>query len=181
MSKEAVGKIAKDLNAINIDLKGGKEFYKKMCGNADMGFVKDSIKLFHKKGVHVEVTNLIVPGFNDKEGQIEEIAEFIASIDKKMPLHFSRFFPHYKMPDSPVTPAKAMEKAFAIAKEKGLAYVYLGNFGEGQNTFCPDCGKLLIERQGYRTIVSGLDEKGKCVFCGAKTGIIVQNGSKRAK
>ncbi|MCX6802095.1 MAG: AmmeMemoRadiSam system radical SAM enzyme [Candidatus Diapherotrites archaeon] len=182
MSKEAIGKIAKNLDAINIDLKGDNEFYKKMCGNADMDFVMDSIRLFHKKGVHVEVTNLIVPGFNDLEKQIEEIVEFIASVDKRMPLHFSRFFPHYKMPDSPVTPAKAMEQAYRIAKEKGLSYVYLGNFDQGQNTVCPSCGKLLIERHGYSILVSGLDEKGKCVFCGARTGIIMaKTGKNRAK
>ncbi|MFH1234185.1 MAG: AmmeMemoRadiSam system radical SAM enzyme [Candidatus Diapherotrites archaeon] len=178
MSKEAVGKIAKNLDAINIDLKGDGLFYREMCGNAEMERVKESIRLFHKKGVHVEVTNLIVPGFNDKDAQIMEIVDFIASIDKRMPLHFSRFFPHYKMQDLPVTPAKAMELAYRIAKEKGLAYVYLGNFGHEQNTFCPDCGKLLIERQGYSILVSGLDEKGKCVFCGAKTGIIAQNSPK---
>jgi pyruvate formate lyase activating enzyme len=159
MSKEAVGKIAKNLDAINIDLKGDERFYREMCGNAEMDRVKESIKF--------------VPGFNDREAQIREIVDFMASVDKKMPLHFSRFFPHYKMLGSPVTPAGVMELAYRIAKEKGLSYVYLGNLGQGQNTFCPGCGKLLIQRQGHNTIVSGLDEKGKCVFCGAKTGIIL--------
>ncbi|MEM0359940.1 MAG: AmmeMemoRadiSam system radical SAM enzyme [Candidatus Diapherotrites archaeon] len=181
MSKEAVLVLSKHLDAINIDLKGDAGFYKKMCGNADVEKVKESIRLFFKKGVHVEVTNLIVPGYNDKDEQLEEIAGFIASIDKRMPLHFSRFFPHYKMSGTPITPASVLEKAFEIAKQEGLKYVYLGNFSQGQDTYCPECGRLLIARQGFSVAVSGLNEKGKCVFCNSKTGIIMQNPSKKAK
>lgn len=171
MTTEAIEELSKYMDAINIDLKGDNKFYEEMCGNAELKHVKNSIKRFHKKGIHVEVTNLIVPGFNDNEEHLREIVGFIASIDKGIPLHFSRFFPHYKMLDTPITPAETLRKALKIAKEKDLFYVYLGNFEEAQDTFCPKCRKKLIERQGYKTLLLGLDEKGKCAFCGTSTGI----------
>jgi len=171
MTKEAGKEIAKHLDAINIDLKGNEEFYKKMCGNVERAHILDSIRFFHKKGVHVEVTNLIVPDYNDSKKDFEEIASFVASLDKRVPLHFSRFYPHYKMQDTPVTPAEKMLKARDIAKEKGLFYVYLGNFEAESDTFCPECGKKLIERGGCSALAIGLGEKGECTACGAETGI----------
>ena len=171
MSKEAAKEIARDLDAINIDLKGNAEFYQEMCGAVEIERVKESIRFFHKKGVHLEVTNLIVPGYNDREKDLQGVAGFVASLDKKIPLHFSRFFPHYKMPDTPVTPGETMAKAPGIAKEKGLYYVYLGNIPGEQDTFCPECGKKLVERNSYSTVVLGVEGNGKCRFCGANTGI----------
>ncbi len=171
MAKEAAKEIAKNLDAINIDLKGNGEFYKKMCGNVERKKVLESIKFFHKKGVHVEATNLIVPGCNDSVEDFEEISSFIAGIDKRMPLHFSRFYPNYKLLGRNPTPQESLEKAFEAAKEKGLSFVYLGNAEGGQNTFCPECGKKIIKRSNYSALLLGLDEKGKCAYCGAKTGI----------
>jgi len=121
--------------------------------------------------VHVEVTNLIVPGFNDTEKDFKEVAEFIASLDREMPLHFSRFYPHYRMSEARPTPIEAMEKALSVAKKAGLKYVYSGNSPWENSTFCLKCGKLLVERSGFSAVVSGLDEKGKCVFCGFDTKI----------
>ena len=171
MSKEAAWEIAKNLDAINIDLKGSAEFYKKVCGGVDISGVKDSIRFFHKRGVHVEVTNLVVPEYNDSEQDFESVASFVASIGKEIPLHFSRFYPHYHMSDWSVTPAEKLLQARDIARKKGLSYVYLGNFQEQQDTFCPECGEKLIERNGYTTLILGLDGKGNCAFCGAPTGI----------
>lgn len=171
MSKKAVAEIAKNIDAINIDLKGSAKFYRKVCGNIDITKVKESIKLFHKKGVHVEVTNLVVPEYNDSKQDFESIASFIASVDKRIPLHFSRFYPHYRMSNWSITPGKKLFEARDIAIKKGLSFVYIGNFQEQQDTFCPACGKKLIERHGYKTQVKGLDGKGNCAFCGAPTGI----------
>jgi len=171
MTREAAEVIAKDLDAINIDLKGNAEFYKKMCGNVEIGKVMDSIRFFHEKGVHVEVTNLIVPGFNDSLAGLGEVVDFVASIDKRMPLHFSRFYPHYKMLESPATPIETMKKAKELAEKAGLKYVYLGNLQGEQNSFCPDCGEVLVQRNGYSTAILGL-KNGKCAFCGAETGFI---------
>ncbi len=171
MSKELAKKLVPLLDAINIDLKGNAEFYEEMCGGVKIGPVKENIRFFHKKGVHVEVTNLIVPGFNDSKKHFSEIAEFIASIDKEMPLHFTRFFPAYKMSDFAPTPIESIYAAVETAKKKGLKYVYAGNVAEEANTFCPNCGRLLIERNGFSAIISGLSEDGKCVFCGYNTKI----------
>jgi len=171
MTKEAAAEIAKDLDAINIDLKGNAEFYKEMCGNVEIERVLESIRFFYEKGVHVEVTNLIVPGFNDSLAGLGQIVDFIASIDKTIPLHFSRFFPHYKMQKTAPTPIDAMNKAKELAVKAGLKFVYLGNVSGGQDSFCPDCGRVLVERKGYSTVILGL-KNGKCAFCGAKTGFV---------
>ena len=173
MSKEAVEVIAKDLDAINIDLKGNAEFYKKMCGNVEIGRVMDSIRFFHGKGVHVEVTNLIVPGYNDSLAGLGEIIDFIASTDKRMPLHFSRFIPHFNMLETPITPIEVMKKAKELAVKAGLKYVYLGNVPGAQDSFCPVCGRVLVERKGFETLILGL-KKSKCGFCGAETGFRVR-------
>ena len=127
MSKECIDAISPFLDAINIDLKGNAKFYKEICGNTNIEFVKKNIKLFHKKKVHVEVTNLVVPGFNDSEKDFEEISKFIASISKKMPLHFTRFHPDHKLDYLPSTDLEKLSRAKEIALGKGLEYVYLGN------------------------------------------------------
>jgi len=127
MSKECINEIAPFLYAINVDLKGNAKFYKEVVGNANIGFVKENIKYLYKKKIHLEVTNLIVPGFNDMEKDFKEVAEFIAQIDKKIPLHFSRFYPLYKLDYLPLTDLDKLRKAKEIAKEIGLKYVYLGN------------------------------------------------------
>ncbi len=172
MSRELAEALLPCLDAINIDLKGNAAFYKKMCGNADIGRVKDNIRFFHEKGVHVEVTNLVVPGYNDSRSDFQGVAEFIASLSEEMPLHFSRFFPHYKMLDVQPTPLETLAAALEEGKKAGLKYVYAGNTPREHSTYCPKCGKLLVERSGFSAIVSGLDEQGKCVFCGFDTKIV---------
>ncbi|MCD6478984.1 MAG: AmmeMemoRadiSam system radical SAM enzyme [Candidatus Diapherotrites archaeon] len=178
MSEQAIGKLAKYLDAANIDLKGDAKFYKKLCGNVNVELVKKSIQLLYKKRVHVEVTNLIVPGYNDNADQIREVASFVASIDKGMVLHFSRFFPHYKMLDTPVTPLTTLRQAYSIAKQQGLHHVYLGNVPEAQNTYCPKCGSLVIEREGYTVMLLALDKRGRCKHCGYDLGIKVRESQR---
>jgi len=179
MSEEAIEALAKYVDATNIDLKGNADFYRKMCGNANIDIVKKNIKLMHEKGVHVEVTNLIIPGHNDTDKDFEDIVDFIASIDKCMPLHFSRFFPHYKMLDTPITPLATMRRAYEIAKERGLCYVYLGNIPEAQQTYCPNCKKVVIERAGYDITLMAIDKNGRCKYCKYNLGIKVKQHSKR--
>ncbi len=174
MSKFALKELVRYLDGANIDLKGDASFYKKLCGNADVDFVKESIKFLHKKKVHVEVTNLLIPGYNDSKAQIKEIVSFIASLDKKIPLHFSRFFPHYKMLSTPITPIETLREAYEIAKTAGLQYVYLGNVPEAQHTYCPKCQNVVIERIGYEITLIALDEKGRCKYCNYNLGIKVK-------
>ena len=126
VNKEPFEKIAPYIDAANIDLKSfSDEFYKKYCGGR-LNPVLDTIKKAYEKGIHIEITTLIIPGLNDTEKDLEKIAKFIASIDKKIPWHISRFFPMYKMTDKPITPIDTLEKAYKIGK-KHLKYVYIGN------------------------------------------------------
>lgn len=155
-------------DAANINLKGmSNEFYRKICG-ATLKPVLQSIITAAKSGVILEVTNLLIPSINDSEKEIKTLAKWIkTNIGTEIPLHFLKFFPHYKMKNIPPTPAKLLEKAFNIAKEEGLAYVYIGNLqGIGQNTVCPNCGKLLVQRLAMSTQKIDI-QNGQC-SCGKK-------------
>jgi len=149
-SPEAVKTIAPYLQGNNIDLKGNDEFYKKICG-ARLQPVLDTIKLMKELGVWIEITTLIIPSYNDSEDILKWIAGFIKSVDPAIPWHVTQFYPAYKLLDQPRTPIKTLRRAREIGLEAGLKYVYEGNVpGEGgENTYCPECGELLIERFGF--------------------------------
>lgn len=165
-SPEATRKIAPFLDANNIDLKAfSDKFYQEVCG-AKVKPVLETILLMKELGVWVEVTTLIIPGLNDSDKELKEIAEFIKGIDPDMPWHVSRFHPTFKMTDLEPTPVSTLRRAREIGQAVGLNYVYEGNVpGEkGENTLCPSCGKTVVERRGF-TIVSLALEKGTCLFC----------------
>ena len=167
-SPEATRLIAPFLDGNNIDLKGDDNFYKKVCG-ARLQPVLDTIKLMKELGVWVEITTLIIPNHNDSEEFLRWTAEFINSVDPAMPWHVTQFYPTYKLTDQPRTPIKTLRRAKEIGLEVGLKYVYEGNVpGEGgENTYCPSCGELLIERYGFSIV--DLNIKGsKCFKCGHK-------------
>lgn len=168
-SQEAIKAIAPYLDAINIDLKSFRErFYLTIC-KAKLQPVLENIKRFHKLGVWVEVTTLVIPGENDSEAELKDIARFLVSLSPAVPWHISRFHPDYKMLDYPPTPIETLKKAYEIGKKIGLKYVYLGNVldEKHESTYCPKCKKILIRRAGYQVEIFGL-EKGKCKFCGEK-------------
>lgn len=172
MTRAVIDAIAPHLDAINIDLKGNARFYKEVCGNADVEKVKENIRYLHEKKIHQEITYLIIPGYNDNEKDIQEAVDFIASVDKAMPLHFSRFFPMYKMQSAQETPVETLRMAKEIAEKSGLQYAYIGNVAEEENTLCPNCKNLLVCRGAYYNIsIEGLDEKANCKKCGFKTNI----------
>lgn len=162
---EATRLIAPYLTANNIDLKGGEDFYREICG-ARLQPVLDTIQLMHQLGVWVEVTTLVIPGLNDSEKDLTAIAEFLVSIDPSIPWHVSGFYPTYKLMDHPATGLETLRKAVAIGRRAGLRYVYAGNVpGEGgENTCCPVCGELLIQRAGYCIRESRIAE-GHCPKC----------------
>ncbi len=167
MTAEAIDTIRPYLDAANVDLKFfNDESYRKIC-KARLRPVLDSIARMKDLGIWVEVTTLVVPGENDSPEELRKIAAFLASVSKDIPWHISRFHPDYKYVEAHPTPLKTMEKAFAIGKEEGLKYVYLGNVAAGGDTLCPSCGILLIERSGF---ASGISEdftaEGKCAACG---------------
>jgi pyruvate formate lyase activating enzyme len=163
--QEATRAIAPYLHGNNIDLKGDNDFYKKLCG-AKLQPVQDTIRLMRELGVWVEVTTLIIPDHNDSEAVLRDIAEFIVSVDRAIPWHVTQFYPTYKLTDKPRTPVKTLRMAREIGLKAGLKYVYEGNVpGEGgENTYCPDCSKLLIKRFGFRISENNLMD-GKCPQC----------------
>lgn len=167
MGKEALDTIKPYLDAANVDLKSFRDdFYTKNC-KAHLQPVLDSIKRMKELGIWVEVTTLIIPGENDSEKELSEIAHFIADIDKDIPWHISRFHPNYKFTDYSPSPVETLKKAEEIGKKHGLHYVYLGNVAEGGNTYCYNCNAPLVKR-GYFAAEEINIEDGKCRSCGSK-------------
>jgi len=159
--------LAKYLDAANIDLKGfSEEFYLKLA-EGSLEPVLETLKVLKEEGVHIEITNLILSGFNDDENLIIKMCLWIKdNLGPDTPLHFSRAFPMYKLTSLNPTPIETLERARKIALDCGLKYVYIGNVvgNPAENTYCPNCKKLLIERKGY-FIVQDNVENGKCKFC----------------
>ncbi|MEK6845669.1 MAG: AmmeMemoRadiSam system radical SAM enzyme, partial [Nanoarchaeota archaeon] len=154
------------VDAVNIDLKSfNPKFYLKNCG-AKLQSVLDNIQKCKELGKWVEVTTLLIPGENDSEEELRDIAQFLAGIDKEMPWHISAFHPDYQMQDKNHTPFATLQKAYKIGKEAGLAYVYLGNVPDEKynSTYCPKCNNLLIRRRGFHATMEGM-KKGKCNNC----------------
>jgi pyruvate formate lyase activating enzyme len=165
MSEEATRTIEPYLDAINVDLKGDDEFYKKVCG-ARLDPVKRTIELMWGLGIWVEVTTLVIPGYNDSDQQLRDIAEFLVGISSDIPWHVTAFYPTYKLKDAPPTPAKTIRRAAEIGRDVGLSYVYGGNIpGEDENTICANCGETLVERFAFRVARNGIVD-GKCPNCG---------------
>ncbi|MEJ2683085.1 MAG: AmmeMemoRadiSam system radical SAM enzyme [Candidatus Sulfobium sp.] len=173
---EATRLIAPYLDANNIDLKGSDRFYREICG-ARLEPVKETIRLMKSLGVWVEVTTLVIPDLNDSENDLTDIAEFICSVDPAIPWHVSQFYPTYQLLDKPRTPVEKLRQAMEIGRKAGLKYVYEGNVpGEGgENTRCPGCNKVLIERFGYR-IVTNVMKGNACTGCGTEIEGIWQAG-----
>lgn len=167
---EAVRKMGRYLDAINVDVKGGRKFYQKLCGVADPKPIFDALIEYKKQKVWIEVTNLVVPGWNDKEEQVREIAEWVEkNLGPETPLHLSAFHPDYKLTSIQATPPGTLEKAAEAAEKAGLKYVYVGNvFGHRkESTYCPRCGELIIQRSGFGIV----SLKEKCPKCGEEIPI----------
>lgn len=168
MSREALGSLGGALDAANIDLKSMKdEFYRRICG-ARLEPVLKAIAALKEMGVWIEITTLVIPGENDTHEELREIARFIGSLDPNIPWHVSAFHPDYKMLDKPPTPLSTIDSAVAIGREEGLRFVYQGNTTRrgGENTTCPKCGKVVINRQGHALMGKDLTPGGKCGHCG---------------
>ncbi len=169
MTEEALKKIQPYLDAANVDLKSFQEdFYKKVCG-AKLKPVLDNLRVMRSMGIWVEITTLVIPTLNDSEKEFEQIAQFILSLGPEVPWHISAFYPTYKMLNLPRTPASLLHKAREIGIQAGLRYVYCGNIPgeEGEDTFCPQCGRRVIQRVGFRVIKNDI-VGGTCRHCHAK-------------
>ena len=168
INHEPLVAISPYLHAANIDLKGFSDiFYHEVCG-ATLQPVLDTIKLYKKLGIWIEITTLIIPGVNDARDMLESIAGFIANVGVEIPWHVTAFHPTYLMTDKPRTPVHTLLLARDIGLSAGLRYVYTGNIvgGEGENTSCPVCGAIVIQRVGFSITNNSLKD-GKCGQCGA--------------
>jgi len=127
LSRESFEYIKPYLDAANVDLKSmDDKFYQKYCGTR-LQPVLDTIRRLHNAKIHIEITTLIIPGVNDSDANLNKIAKFIANLSPKIPWHISRFYPAYKMADTPPTPLKSLDRAAAIGQQAGLEHIYIGN------------------------------------------------------
>ena len=160
-------KLLEYIDAANIDLKFiSDDLYRRICSGT-LKPVQNALILAKASGVLVEVTNLVIPTLNDKPEQIRELARWIkANLGRETPLHFSGFYPRYKMKHLPPTSLQTLETAREIAISEGLDHVYIGNVRstKGENTYCPGCKSVLIERKGY-TILQNKLKDGRCPEC----------------
>jgi pyruvate formate lyase activating enzyme len=156
------------LDAACIDLKGFTEAYYRTVTQGGLKPVLNALKRLKAREVHTEIVNLVVPGRNDAVDQVRAMCRWIhGELGPDTPLHFSRFYPRYKLKSVPPTPVATLEMARQVAIEEGLDFVYIGNVPDhpGGHTYCPHCHEMLIRRIGYRVRVVGL-HGGKCRFCG---------------
>ncbi len=170
VNEKPLREIAKYLTAANIDLKGfSDKFYASFCeGSLDP--VLNTLKILKEEGVWLEVTNLLIPGANDSDEDITQLCKWIKeNLGPETPVHFSRFFPLYKLTNLSPTPLKTLLRAQKIAEGEGIKFIYIGNVPQqvGEDTVCPKCGKILIKRIGYN-VLENLLKAGKCPFCGYK-------------
>jgi pyruvate formate lyase activating enzyme len=168
IDQEPLDSLCRYLDAVNLDLKGfSNEVYLKMA-NTRLSPILDALKIVKKNGVWLEVGYLVIPTVNDDSTEISRMTDWVAKeLGRDVPLHFLRFFPQHKLSNLPPTPLSAMEMACRIAKRSKLDFVYLGNVPghRANNTYCPGCGKMIVERKGYFT-TSCLVKNGRCEFCG---------------
>jgi pyruvate formate lyase activating enzyme len=176
ISRDALMEISPYLDAMNVDVKSFNEnFYNKVC-KAKLGPVIKTCELAKELNIHLEVTYLVIPGYND---DLEEIKRFCKWVVEKLgedtAVHFSRFHPDYQMMDASMTPFETLNQIFKCAKETGVLFPYIGNVphGEYENTVCPSCGNTCIERYGFTVSKEGLKEN-KCANCGKKLPIIIE-------
>lgn len=171
VTEEPLKEIIPHIDAMNIDVKAFTEkFYHHTC-KGGLGPVQRTVEIAHDAGVHVELTNLVIPTLNDSAEEIGQLVDWVASIDSDIPLHFSRYFPNYKLEIDP-TPTQTLQMAYAIARKK-LHYVYVGNIagGDGHDTICPACGTKVVERGGMGLRRNRLRD-GHCPECGEAIKVV---------
>jgi pyruvate formate lyase activating enzyme len=154
------------LHGANVDLKSFRDsFYRRVC-RARLAPVLDTLKRMRSLGIWLEVTTLLIPGRNDGEDELRDMARFLYALGEDVPWHVSAYYPTYKMTDRPRTPVRTLRRAWEIGREEGLLFVYTGNVpgDEGENTTCPGCGTYVIRRHGFQVLSMDLEE-GKCHRC----------------
>lgn len=180
INEDPLKEISPFLDAMNVDVKAfNDEFYKKIC-KASLEPVLLTCERAKELGIHLEVTYLVIPGHNDSNDEVKNFCNWV--VDKlggETPVHFSRFHPDYRMNNVPMTPMKTLLHVYDIAKQAGVLYIYLGNVphGDYENTTCPNCGSICIERCGYSINFIGF-KKGKCIKCNNSISIVTNKYKK---
>lgn len=167
LNKRPLRRLYRYTDAANIDLKFfNDEMYRKIT-TANLKPVLDALVLAREMDVWLEITNLVMPTLNDNMDEIRKMCKWIKeNLGEDVPLHFSRFYPHYLLRNLPPTPYSTLKRAYQVAKEVGLKFVYIGNvFGaKEESTYCPLCNSVLIKRVGYQILEYNI-VKGRCKFC----------------
>jgi pyruvate formate lyase activating enzyme len=168
---EALGYIGPHLIAYKVDLKSFDDKRYRSLGGT-LKHVTGTIEMVHRSGLWLEVVTLLVPTFNDSEGELRAMAKFLASVSRDIPWHVTAFHPDYKLSSPPATTTQQLLRAAEIGTEEGLRFVYAGNapgrVGDWENTFCPGCRELLVERLGYLVRSNKLGANGCCPACGTR-------------
>jgi len=174
---EPLKELSSYMDAANIDLKAFREKNYRQILKARLQPVLDTISTLHSLGVWTEVTTLVVPGMNDSDKELKEIASFIAELGAEIPWHVSRFHPRNRWTSSEPTPVSTLRRALQIGKEADLKYVYTGNVpGEpSESTACPECGQLVIERWGFTVSQLRLEPGGRCNSCNTQIAGVFEN------
>ena len=167
INREPLLELCKVLDGANVNLKSlSDDIYRKLNGGR-LQPVLDTFITLHEQGVHFEMTNLVVPGYTDDDDMVKQMCQWtLSNLGPDYPLHFLRFFPKYKLDRLPSTPLSTLARLRELAMAEGIRYVYVGNvsFPEGNNTYCHNCKKLLIERVGY--FISAYNMNGnRCKYC----------------
>ncbi len=175
MTPKAIKIISKYLDAVTVDFKGSAnaEFYREFMSVQKVQPIFDALLAYKEAGVHIEVTDLLVPKFGDSMEDLRKLAVWIRkNLGAETPFHILQFFPSYKLQDVPRTPAKTLDNAYEIAKEEGLRYVYLGNVSSPkENTYCSNCGTVAVKRTIMGITSFHLGEDMKCKKCKNKIPI----------
>jgi len=173
------------IDAYKIDLKGFDDRKYRSLGGA-LANICRGIEMVHERGLWLEVVTLVVPGFNDSEDELRSMAKFLANVSRDIPWHVTAFHKDYRMTDPANTSATQLVRAAEIGAEAGLRFVYVGNLpgraGRWENTYCPDCGEVLIERTGYLIHGYHLTQGGQCPKCRAVIpGIWPEKGAEEVR
>jgi pyruvate formate lyase activating enzyme len=176
MTPEAVKTIAPYLDAATVDFKGGgdPDFYKSFSAVPSVEPIYETLKEMGRNGVHVEITNLVVPKIGDSIDRVRALAAWIRdNLSKDAPFHLLRFHPDYQLTTIASTPIETLEKAYTVAKSEGLNYVYIGNVPghPSENTYCPNCNELLIKRFSFEITKWNLAKDMRCPVCGQQIPI----------
>ena len=175
MSEESLSETLKFIDAFNIDLKFfDDKLYREICGGK-LDIVLNNLRTIHQSKSHLEITTLLINDLNTNEDHIRSICSFVLDeLGEDVPIHFSRFFPMHKMSDKSPTKIDYLIRAKEIAVDMGIEYVYLGNMPADNNSYCPNCGELLIARERYCNRDKNRIENGHCANCGHKLNFVLK-------